>query len=391
MMKLARHAALGVSLLTLSVAAVPAFAQNTMAAPANGQMSGGTSSAMNTQEPAPSVDKAVAESETSGTQDRAHTEMAAVIKKLTDLGAKPFHTLSVEEARNQPTPADAVEAVYSEMNNGKPATPESVGKTENISIPGADGDIAARVYWPEGAASDAELPVVVYFHGGGWVVATIDTYDASPRAIANQAQAIVVSVEYSKGPEHKFPAAHDDAIAAYKYVVENAGEWNGDTDRIAVAGESAGGNLAINVAIDARDNEYTVPDAILAVYPVAGSDMNTQSYIDNQNASPLGKADVAWFVENYLNNMDEAKDPRIDLVNAELNDLPPTTIIAAEIDPLLSEGEVLRDKLDEAGVEVTYQRWDGTTHEFFGMGAVVPEAKDAQALAGTRLKAAFTE
>lgn len=341
------------------------------------------------EEPRP-VDEAVATSKDSGTVDRANPEMAAVITKLMELGAKPVNTLSVEEARTQPTPADAAMAVAEDMTGSKPE-PEVVAKTEDVMIPGAAGDLEARVYWPEGAEEGGEpLPVILYFHGGGWVIADLDVYDASPRALANQADAIVVSVHYRQGPEDKFPAAHDDAIAAYSYVVENAGEWNGDSERIAVAGESAGGNLALNVAIAARDQKLTMPDAVLAVYPVAGDDLETPSYIANQNAVPLGKADIEWFVGHYLNDMTETADPRIDLVgDADFADLPPVTIVSAEIDPLQSEGMMLRDKLEEAGVEVAYQNWNGVTHEFFGMAAVVPEAKEAQDFAGMQLRAAL--
>ena len=340
--------------------------------------------------PAPAAADAVeltpelATSDDSGTVERSTPEMRAVIEKLMELGAKPVHTLTVEAARAQPTPTDAVMAVLEDA--GKSTAPEAVANVEDIMIPGAAGDLEARVYTPEG---EGPFPVIVYFHGGGWVIADLDVYDAAPRALANQAGAVVISVHYRQGPEDKFPAAHEDAIAAYKYVIENAQAWNGDSERVAVAGESAGGNLALNVAIAARDQELNAPEAVLAVYPVAGADLNTPSYIENQNAVPLGKADIEWFVGNYLNSMDEAKDPRIDLVNADLSDLPPVTIIAAEIDPLRSEGETLEEKLSAAGVDVTHELYTGVTHEFFGMAAQVPEAKEAQGVAGERLRDAL--
>ncbi|WP_375450879.1 alpha/beta hydrolase [uncultured Devosia sp.] len=334
---------------------------------------------------APASDSSdLAETDDSGTMERAHPEMKMVLEKLMELGAKPVHTLSVEEARLQKTPADAVVGVL--VDKGESAAPEAVGSLKEITIPGAEGNLKARVYTPAG---EGPFPVIVYFHGGGWVIADPVVYDASERALSNQANAIVVGPYYSKGPEHRFSAAQDDAIAVYKYVVENGGEWNADTDRIAVAGESAGGNLAVNVAIAARDQKLQTPDAVIAVYPVAGADLNTPSYIENQNATPLGKADIEWFVENYANSMDDTKDTRFDLVHADLSDLPPTTIIGAEIDPLASEGKTLADNLTAAGVEVKYQLWDGVTHEFFGMAAVVPEAQEAQDFAGESLRAAF--
>lgn len=323
----------------------------------------------------------------SGTLERAHPEMKTVIEKLVELGAKPVSQLTVEEARSQPTPAAAVKAVLTDM--GKSTEPEAVAKTEDVKIPGAAGDIDARVYWPEGAKDGEALPVVLYFHGGGWVIADLDVYDATPRALANQAKAVVISSHYRQGPEVKFPGAHDDAIAVYKYVVENAQKWGGDAERIAVAGESAGGNLALNVAIAARDQKLTTPDAIVAVYPVASNDLDSPSYKENEKAIPLGKADIQWFLDKFLASPDQAQDKRLNLVAANLSGLPPTTIIGADIDPLKSEGKILADKLTAAGVTVDYKLYDGTTHEFFGMAAVVPEAKAAQDLVGTDLRKAF--
>jgi len=314
--------------------------------------------------------------------------MRVVIEQLMALGAKPLHTLTVDQARAQPTPADAAKKAI-EIKTGQPAVPEAVAKTEDVKVKGAAGELDARVYWPAEGGEGATLPLIVYFHGGGWVIANLDVYDASPRALANQAKAVVVSVHYRQGPEDRFPAAHDDAVAAYADIVENAGTWNADTSRVAIVGESAGGGLAIDTAIAARDQKLTLPDAVVAVYPIAGSDMTTPSYIANQNAAPLGKADMAWFFDNYLKDQD-AKDPRIDIVgSADLSGLPPVTIIAAEIDPLNSDGTLLRDKLTEAGVEVTYQNWNGVTHEFFGMTGAVPEAKEAQDLAGAQLRKVF--
>jgi acetyl esterase len=324
-------------------------------------------------------------SEDSGTMERANEDMQAVLEKLQELGAKPVHTLSVEEARSQPTPADAVMAVLEER--GQSTAPEEVASTQDITIPGPEGDIPARVYTPEG---EGPFPVIVYFHGGGWVIANIDTYDASARALANEANAIVVSSHYRQGPENKFPAAHEDANAAYEYVVENAGEWNGNTDQLALVGESAGGGLAVSVAIHARDAQLTMPDAIVSVYPIAGGETDTPSYQENANAMPLGKADMEWFFEHYLNSPEERNDPRIDLYDeADLSGLPPTTIINAEIDPLLSDGEMLAEAMEAAGVEVTQQTFEGVTHEFFGMAPVVPEAEEAQNLAGEALQEAW--
>jgi acetyl esterase len=261
-----------------------------------------------------------------------------------------------------------------------------VAKIEEKMIQGAVGEIPARIYMPEGKGP---FPVIVYFHGGGFVIATNDTYDASARSLVNGSKAIVVAVEYRKAPENKFPAAHDDAFAAYKWVLANAQTINGDPKRVAVAGESAGGNLALNVAIRARDEKIMLPTHELLIYPLAGSDMNTASYKKNADAKPLNKAMMGWFVQNYIRTPDDAKDPRINLLSANFKGLRPATIITAEIDPLMTEGKELADRMKNQGVAVDYRNYDGVTHEFFGMAPVVKAAIDAQSFATTNLKKSF--
>jgi acetyl esterase/lipase len=223
------------------------------------------------------------------------------------------------------------------------------------------------------------------------VIADLDTYDASARGLAEGAGAVVVSVHYRQGPEHKFPTAHNDAFAAYQWVLKNATSIKGNAKMIAVAGESAGGNLACNMSIMARDKGIAMPVHQLLVYPVANNDMNSASYLKYAAAKPLNKPMMEWFATNYLGDLGKAADPRISLVKANLKGLPPTTIVAAEIDPLLTEGRLLGDKLKEAGVAIDYKLYNGVTHEFFGMAAIVPDAKDAQAYATGRLKQAFNK
>lgn len=314
-------------------------------------------------------------------------EMQAVLDKLAELGAKPLHTLSVEEARAQPTPADAVAAVM-EADGIEPG-PAAAIATSDIVIPGPAGDIMARVYTPAG---DGPFPVIVYYHGGGWVIADLDTYDASARQLALGAEAVVVSSHYRQAPEHVFPAAHEDAYAAYVWAVENSGELNGDAARMAIAGESAGANLAANVAIMARDAQITQPLHQLLVYPIAGNDMNTPSYVENTDAAPLGKPDMAWFVDHAFAAEEDAADPRINLVDRDdLSDLPSATLITAQIDPLRSESIAYGEALMAAGSKVEMKNFDGVTHEFFGMGSVVPQAVEAMTFATTNLKAALAK
>ncbi|PYE43077.1 acetyl esterase/lipase [Rhizobium sp. PP-F2F-G20b] len=315
------------------------------------------------------------------------TEMQAVLDKLAALDAKPFSTLSVPEARSQATPADAARAI--QWDKRLSTNPEAQVTTRDIAIPSKAGGLAARVYIPGGKGP---FPVVVYYHGGGWVVADINVYDGAPRALALGANAIVVSVEYRHAPEHKFPAAHEDAWTAYQWIVENIHELNGNADKIAVAGESAGGNLAANVALMAKAMKTKQPVHQLLVYPVAGNDMNTPSYTENANAKPLGKADMEWFVKNAFASMDETSDERLNLVGrTDLAGVAPATLIMAQIDPLRSEGEAYAAKLKDAGVKVETKTYPGVTHEFFGMAKVVPEAKQAMDLAIADLTAAFAK
>jgi acetyl esterase/lipase len=230
------------------------------------------------------------------------------------------------------------------------------------------------------------MPGIVYYHGGGWVIATVDTYDFSARALAAKTGSVVVSVEYRKGPEFRFPTAHNDAFAAYRWVRENAASLKIDAGRIAVAGESAGGNLAAAVCLMARDAGVPLPKHQLLVYPIARYDMNTPSYQQYANAMPLNKPLMQWFFANYLNSPADGQSPLISLVNAQnLQGLPPATVINAEIDPLQSEGQEYAAKLKAAGVPVTSKVYVGVTHEFFGMSSVVPQAQDAQILAAAEL------
>jgi len=272
-------------------------------------------------------------------------------------------------------------------SQGKPTTPEAVAKVVERTFPGPGGAVPIRVYIPAG---QGPFPVVLYIHGGGWVIADLDTYDASPRAIANAAKAIVVSTHYRQAPEHKFPAAHEDTLAAYEWVLANAAKFGGDPKRIALVGESAGGNMAANIAIAARDKKLQAPLHQVLVYPVANNDMNAPSYVENANAKPLNKAMMEWFVKHTFASPDQTADPRIALAKrTDLAGVAPATIVLAQIDPLRSDGEALAAALRAAGVPVTVQRYDGVTHEFFGMGAAVDKAKAAQQMVGEQLRKSF--
>lgn len=313
-------------------------------------------------------------------------QMQAVIEELQRLNPTPLYTLTTEQARSRPSFKDAVNAVLDK--NGIAPPKAMVTKSERM-IPGAGGTpIRVVLYKPEGASASA--PVIVYFHGGGWVIGSPEVYEYSTLALAQNTGAVVMSVNYRLSPENKFPTAHEDAYAAYKWAKENAAAIGGNAAKVAVAGESAGGNMAVTVSMMARDRGLGLPVHILSVFPVANNDLFSPSYNQYANAVPLSRPLVQWFVERYFNTPADGDSPLISLTDvANLSGLPPTTIIGAEIDPLQSEGMALREKLKSVGVPVTYQLYEGVTHEFFGMYAVVPEAAQAQALAATQLRNAF--
>ena len=318
---------------------------------------------------------------------RANEDMAAVIDSYVKLGARPVSTLSVAQARAQPTIGDAVKAVQS-AQTVKPLAPEGFTAVRDLEVDGAAGKLPARLY--DATPGHRGEPIILYFHGGGWVTGDLNTYDASDRALAHQAHAMVLSVAYRLAPENRFPAAHDDAFASYRWLLANAAGLGADPRRIAVAGESAGGNLAINVSIAARDAHIKPPVHQLLIYPVAGADTHTPSYIADEYAVPLSRADVLWYVNNTVSSPADLQDPRLDLIGkADLHNLPPTTVISAEIDPLESDGTFLTYKLLTQGNMVARTEYGGTTHEFFGTGAVVARAHEAQQFAAEQLDATF--
>lgn len=317
---------------------------------------------------------------------KPNAQMQAVLDKLGTLNGKPIESLSPGESRKQPSPADAVMAILKER---KKDAPEKVGKVEDITLELSSGDIKGRIYKPEG---DGPFPIILYTHGGGWVIADMDTYYSSPRALANGVGAMVVSIQYRQAPEHKFPAAHQDAYGAYQWILKNGHRWGGNTKNVAVVGESAGGNMAASVCIMAQAERIQMPVHQVLIYPVADTVMDTPSYLENANAKPLNAAMMKWFANHTFAKKEDAGDHRVALLRAKsLRRLPSATVITAQIDPLRSEGQALAKKFATDDVEVAYRNYHGVTHEFFGMGAVVDEAKQANTFVSNNLKAAFAK
>ena len=319
-------------------------------------------------------------------------EMAAVLRVLVASDPKPFYELPPKLARRHPLPPTAVKTLLKER--GESADPEEVGDVDDREFEGPGGDVKLRVYRPAStmggqAAADTLLPVVLYIHGGGWVIADLDTYDASCRALCNRARCVVVSTHYRQAPEHKFPAAHEDTYAAYKWLLANARELGGDPSRVAIVGESAGGNMAAALCYNARREGVPLPLHQVLVYPIAGFDTATESYREMTDAVPLNTPAMRWFFEQYLNSPQDGQAPAIALYEADLSGLPPATIINAELDPLRTDGERLADRFRASGVPVEQRTFAGVTHEFFGMTPVLAKAREAQQMAATTLRRAF--
>ncbi|NGZ84654.1 alpha/beta hydrolase [Duganella sp. SAP-35] len=313
--------------------------------------------------------------------------MKLVLDALESLGGKPVESLSPDEARRQPTTADAVGKLLRAAGKGDAPAP-NVTLTP-LQIDGPLGKIPLYVYTPADAGKDP-LPVLLYFHGGGFVTGGTLAYEASIRALASRSGAIVVSVEYHLAPEHKYPAAPNDAYAAYLWVLAHAAEFNGDAGRVAVGGEGAGGTLAAVVAQMARDKRDKPPVHQLLIYPILNDDMDTPSYSANALAKPFGKAAMTWYLTHYTAAPTDADDAYAMPTKAKsLRRLPSATIITAAVDPLASEGRAYAYRLQKDKVAVSFKEYAGMSHDFFGMGAVLPAAREAQEFAAERLKRAL--
>lgn len=314
-------------------------------------------------------------------------QMLAVIEQLQSFEIPPLNQLSPFQARNAKTPTDAVQALM--MRTGMPPMPPRAD-IGHLVVPGPTPEgVLVRTYTPAGVAGGATLPVIVYAHGGGWVIADLDTYEPSARALAEKVNAVVLSVAYRQAPENQFPAAHEDVFAVYRWATQNARSIGGDAERIALAGESAGGNLAVAVALMARERDVPMPAHVLAVYPIADGDTQSPSYDRYAGAQPLSRPLMEWFFRHYLSREADARSPWISLVSADYRGFPPVTIINAQIDPLQSEGEELAERMRQAGVDVRQRTFPGVTHEFFGMAAVLEQAAQAQAMAAERMRASL--
>jgi acetyl esterase len=252
-----------------------------------------------------------------------------------------------------------------------------IASVKDLEIPGPAGRIPVRVYRP---SERGDLPVLVYFHGGGWAICSLETHDVTCRQLANAAGCAVVSIDYRLAPEHRFPAAPEDCFAALGWVAKNAAAFGADPARIAIGGDSAGGNLAAVVALLARDRSGPRLCHQLMIYPVTDHAFDTPSYRENAEGPLLTRETMRAFWKLYLAREQDGANPYASPLRAgDLSGLPPAHVITAEYDPLRDEGEAYASRLAAAGVPVVVRRYDGMVHGFIGFTDLVDRARDAMA------------
>ena len=303
-------------------------------------------------------------------------DVRELLDKLEELHP-PVITLPVEEGRR------IREVVYSKLWGER----EAVANVEDHLIPGPAEQIQVRVYRP---ASSNPLPVLVYFHGGGWVTCSIDSYDGLCRAFANGVNCIVVSVNYRLAPEHKFPAAVEDAYAATVWVANHASEIGGDPTRVAIGGDSCGGNLTAVVALMARERRSPQLGFQMLLYPCTDYEFERPSALENAKGYYLTLDAMRWFWKHYLNSEAEAAHPYASPLRAEdLRGLPSTLVVTAQFDPLRDQGEAYAKRLREANVPVTYKCYDGMIHCFLSFASELEQAKAGLREVVEALRSAF--
>lgn len=308
-------------------------------------------------------------------------DVQTILDLLASIDAPPMSSVGAEEARTR------FRAFTVDLRD--PASLPVVGELRDLTVDGGQAPRPARLYRPEGDA-DGPLPLMVFFHGGGFVIGDLDTHEAQARRLCRDLGALVVSVDYRLAPEHPFPAAFEDCLAATRWAADHADELGGDPDRLIVGGDSAGGNLAAVVAQACRDGLGPALAAQLLIYPA--TDMTDphgevhRSRDENGEGYFLTRDDMRWFERSYLGDS-SPDEPRCSPLHGELRGLPPAVVATAEFDPLRDEGEAYARALKEAGVAVVAMRFDGLIHGFFDMGPTSPVCEQAidgtcEALAG---------
>ena len=314
--------------------------------------------------------------------------LRAVLEELARQHAAPVGELTPAVARRRPSLAATAEAVRARhpLRYGGGAFPEPIARVAHRTIPSVAGrELTLRLYTPHGLSSPC--PILVYFHGGGFVGGDLERYDATCRALANRAYALVIAVGYHQAPEYPFPAAPEDAFAAYSWTLAQAEELGGDPSLVAVGGECAGGTLATVVCLMARDGGVRMPLHQLLIYPLLDCTFASSSHRRHAETMPLNLPLLQWCWTQYLADDGAAANPyAVPFRATDLRDLPAATFIGARIDPVWSEGTFYARHLREAGVRVTYHDFPTMTHEFVGMTALLPQARQAIGIAARDLE-----
>jgi acetyl esterase len=306
-----------------------------------------------------------------------HPQVAPLLEQLNSTEGPGFESLPPDEART----------IFS--NLALLDAKEEVARVEDRTVPGPGGPIPVRIYTPVTPAGVAPTGTVLFLHGGGFVVGDLDTHDGTCRMLANRSGAMVVAVDYRLAPEARAPAALEDSMAALAWVVEHAAELGATNDKVAVAGDSAGGNLAALVCQRARDLGGPSLAFQLLIYPATDLTMGHPSIVENGEGHLLTKTGMEWFMRHYLGDADP-KDPAVSpLFVDSCIGLPPAMVITAEFDPLRDEGEAYAQRLQADGVPVEAIRYDGQIHAFVGMAAILDDARDAIDRSGAALKGAL--
>ena len=305
----------------------------------------------------------------------------AVLERVARANLPPYPQLGPIAARE----------IYRETRGKLAAAPPEVAQVEDLRATGPVDDIPVRVYRCIGSTRDERLPVLIYFHGGGWVIGDLDTHDVPCREFANLARCAVVAVGYRLAPEHKFPAAFEDAVAATHWVLANADALGVDGSRLAVGGDSAGGNLAAAVAIEFRETWAPRIAAQVLIYPATDMAADTPSHFEFADGYMLTREAILWFKGLYLNGPEDAANWRASPLRADdLSNLPSAYVVTAGFDPLRDEGRAYADRLRAAGVEVTYECFAGQIHGFITMGGAIAAAHHAIYRASQGLRRAFS-
>lgn len=304
-------------------------------------------------------------------------DAAFVLKAFRDAGRPAYETLTAPEARQ----------FYLAAREAVNPEPPPIASVQALSIPGPAGPLPARLYTPDAPRkADGMSPCLIFFHGGGWVIGDLDTHDVVCRTLAHDGEMLVISVDYRLAPEHKFPAAVDDAIAATTWIAENAMRFAIDANRLMVGGDSAGGNLSAVVAIHAREHGPKLAAQVL-IYPGTDFSLKHPSHSEPETDCLLTHSVIRWFGAQYLNTPTEGDDWRASPARVEnLAGLPPACVLTAGADPLRDEGDEFAERLKAAGVAVAYKTYPGQFHGFITMGKLLPKAGEALREIGDWLK-----